>query len=121
MISEKSQKGFTLIELIIVVAIIGILAAIVIPSYISYTVDSQKNACLSEVKGYSNQVFILLNDYESNSIPVAPNVNACQSITDASGWTKATQQKIVATAKSPSDARIECDIPNGTTTCIVLP
>jgi len=121
MISKQSQRGFTLIELMIVVVIIGILAAIAIPAYQYYVSKSQRNACLSEVKNYSDQVFILLNDYDDSSVPLAPNVNACQSITNASGWTSATQQKIVAIAKSPSDARIECDIPNETTTCMVLP
>lgn len=52
--------------------------------------------------------------------PLAPAVGACKSITDATGWTLLTQQKILATAKSPSNARIECDIPNGSP-CRVLP
>ncbi len=47
----NAQKGFTLIELMIVVAIIGILAAIAIPAYQNYTAKSQASVALADITG----------------------------------------------------------------------
>ena len=58
----NAQKGFPLIELMIVVAIIGILAAIAIPQYQNYVTKSQVTRAIGELGSYKTLVDLCLTD-----------------------------------------------------------
>ena len=69
------QKGFTLIELMIVVAIIGILAAVALPAYQDYTARAQVSEAFSLASGQKGAVA----EYYSNQ-GVMPTTNASAGI-----------------------------------------
>lgn len=47
---QNKKSGFTLVEIMIVVAIIGLLAAIAIPSFLNARTKSQQNACINNLR-----------------------------------------------------------------------
>ena len=100
----KKQQGFTLIELMIVVAIIAILAAIALPAYQNYVAKSQATAGLADIRGGVTAFEEGIQSGERGAV-AATNADVglanatprCSAVTIAGNWNAANGQSIQCT------------------------
>ena len=97
-IKTSAQKGFTLIELMIVVAIIGILAAIAIPAYQDYTAKAQAGEAFVLLDGSKTDIVTSMGESGTCANPVVTTGKFVASVAAVPAGTVCT---VTATLKAP--------------------
>lgn len=87
----KAKKGFTLVEILIVVVILGILAAIVIPQFSQASTDAKLNSCRSSLQSLRSQIELYKIQHNDQPPALATFADQMTTYSDADGNTNATK------------------------------
>ena len=82
---RSMQKGFTLIELMIVVAIIGILAAVALPAYSDYTKKAKMSEVILAASACRTTITEAIQTASSTTLSIAADGWGCEQVTAGSG------------------------------------
>lgn len=105
----KNNKGFTLIELMIVIAIIGILAAIAIPNFISYRDKSYCKGAESDAQNVAGRIADYFSVPARTALPNTGDLGGFAVMTNLNTYTLASTNGVITITVTDASGRCPAD------------